>query len=90
MREKMGSTYRLNQMSLEVSGKKSYSSAQLCENLWNVTETAEYLSVSPKTVYDWVHKREIPYVKAKRLLRFQPTEIANWLQNGGHNGNRRN
>lgn len=63
-------------------------SSRLFENLWNVMDTAAFLSVSEKTIYDWVHKREIPFVKVKRLLRFRPTEIAKWLQkNGGQNGN---
>ncbi len=61
----------------------------LFENLWTVTETAEFLRVSEKTIYDWVYRREIPFIKLKRLLRFRPTEIAKWLQIGGHNGNRR-
>lgn len=56
------------------------------ENLWTVEETAKYLRVSNKTIYDWVHKRQIPFLKLKRLLRFSPNEIAKWLSNGGHNG----
>lgn len=55
------------------------------ENFWTVTETAEFLNVSPKTIYDWVHKREIPFHKLKRLLRFRRSEIEKWLAgNGGH------
>ncbi len=55
------------------------------ENFWTVTETAHFLKVSPKTIYDWVHKREIPFHKIKRLLRFKPSEIEKWLaENGGH------
>ncbi len=55
------------------------------ENFWTVTETAEFLNVSPKTIYDWVHKREIPFHKLKRLLRFRRSEIEKWLTgNGGH------
>ncbi len=60
----------------------------LFENLWTVTDTAEFLKVSEKTVYDWVHKKQVPFVKINRLLRFQPGEIKKWLQNGGHYGDR--
>ncbi len=60
------------------------------EILWTVEETAKYLRVSNKTIYDWVHKRQIPFLKLKRLLRFSPNEIAKWLSNGGHYVNRFN
>ena len=62
--------------------------SQLFENLWTVTDTADFLKVSEKTIYDWVYKREIPFIKLRRLLRFRPSEIAKWLHSGGHNGNR--
>lgn len=58
------------------------------QNLWTVTDTANFLKVSKKTVYDWVHKRQIPFIKVRRLLRFKPEEIAKWLHTGGHYGNR--
>lgn len=57
------------------------------ENLWTVTETAGHLKVSPKTIYDWVHKRQIPFVKVNRLVRFRLSEIEKWLLKGGHYGN---
>lgn len=59
----------------------------LFENLWTVTDTAEYLKVSEKTIYDWVYKRQIPFHKCNRLLRFRPSEIAKWFSKGGHYGN---
>lgn len=49
------------------------------ENFWTVEDLAEHLKVSEKTVYDWVHKREVPFVKVRRLLRFKPSEIDRWL-----------
>lgn len=58
------------------------------QNLWTVTDVANFLKVSEKTVYDWVHKRQIPFVKVRRLLRFKPEEIAKWLHIGGHYGSR--
>lgn len=51
----------------------------ILENLMTVTDLAEHLQVSEKTIYDWVHKREIPFKKAGRLLRFRPSEIEKWL-----------
>ena len=59
------------------------------ENFWTVTDLAEYLSVREKTVYDWVHKREIPFQKVNRLLRFRPSDIEKWLSSkGGSHVNR--
>ncbi|MEO0124516.1 MAG: helix-turn-helix domain-containing protein [candidate division WOR-3 bacterium] len=39
------------------------------------------LSVKQKTIYDWVHKNAIPYVKLGRLVRFDENEIKRWLEN---------
>ena len=53
---------------------------QFFENFWTVTDLVEHLKVSPKTVYDWVHRRVIPFHKIRgRLLRFRPSEIEKWL-----------
>ena len=68
---------------------KEIKSNSIFENLWTVIETANFLNVSDKTIYDWVHKRQIPFLKVNRLLRFRPSEVAEWLQTGGHYGNRR-
>jgi len=60
------------------------------EKFWTVTDLAEYLRVSPKTIYDWVHQRVIPFHKVRgTLLRFKPSEIERWLsEEGGRNGNK--
>jgi excisionase family DNA binding protein len=60
---------------------------QFFEIFWTVTDLAEHLKVSPKTIYDWVHRRVIPFHKLRgRLVRFRPSEIEKWLSNeGGHN-----
>jgi len=55
----------------------------LFEKLWTVEELSEFLQVSDKTIYDWVHKKSIPYQKINRLLRFRPSEIEKWLSNQG-------
>lgn len=43
--------------------------------LTNLKQTAEILGVSPKTVYYWVSRREIPFLKIGRHLRFQVPEV---------------
>jgi len=55
----------------------------LFEKFWTVEELSEHLKVSVKTIYDWVHKRTIPYQKINRLLRFRPSEIEKWLSKQG-------
>ncbi|MEK6706544.1 MAG: helix-turn-helix domain-containing protein [Bdellovibrionota bacterium] len=58
---------------------------QIFDNrLWTVTDVADYLQVSEKTVYDWVHRRVIPFIKVNnRLLRFESVEIKKWLSHKG-------
>lgn len=52
-------------------------------NLWNTKKVASYLSVPEKTIRDWVFKRQIPVKRVKRLVRFSPAEINQWVENGG-------
>jgi excisionase family DNA binding protein len=49
-------------------------------NLITPTEMAPALGVSRPTVYAWVSKNLIPYVKLQGLVRFEPLEIAAWLK----------
>lgn len=47
-------------------------------SLWTVNEVASYLSVSTRTVRDWVYRKVIPYRKVGKNLRFHPHEIERW------------
>jgi excisionase family DNA binding protein len=50
--------------------------------LMDVKTLSSLLSVKPKTIYDWVHKDYIPYIKlGRRLVRFDADEIRKWLEN---------
>lgn len=61
-----------------VSGQRS--SAPFIDNpLWSVTRLAEYLDVPAATIRDWVYKRQIPFMKAGRLVRFNPSDVQKWL-----------
>lgn len=46
--------------------------------LWTINDVAEYLSVSIRTVQDWVYKKTIPYRKVGRGVRFNIAEIERW------------
>ena len=43
-----------------------------------VEEVAELLRVSPRSVYDWVSQRQIPFHKAGRRTIFLLDEILAW------------
>jgi excisionase family DNA binding protein len=48
--------------------------------LWNVREVAEFLGLSPGTVYHMVSEGRIPVVRiSARCIKFRPSEIENWL-----------
>jgi len=42
-------------------------------------EIALYLKVSPKSVYYWVARNEIPYLRVGRHLRFDLSQVIKWL-----------
>ena len=46
----------------------------------DIAGVAERLGVRPKTIYAWVHMRQIPYVKMGRLVKFDPKDIDAWIQ----------
>jgi len=48
-----------------------------------VREVADGLSVSPRTVRNWVSQRRIPHARTGRALRFHRVRIEEWLAGGG-------
>ena len=47
--------------------------------LISVGEVADVLGVSIQTIYSWVSKRRLPFVKVGRRTLFQPVEIERWI-----------
>lgn len=47
--------------------------------LWDVNTVAEMLGVQVRHVRRLVSERRIPFIKWGHLLRFDPTEIEQWL-----------
>ena len=47
--------------------------------LLNITTLADHLGVTPRHVRRLIAERRIPYLKWGRLIRFDPDEIADWL-----------
>ncbi|HVA67189.1 MAG TPA: helix-turn-helix domain-containing protein [Elusimicrobiota bacterium] len=51
------------------------------QGFMTVDAVARHLSVSRRTVYEWVSQRRIPFYKiGGTLLRFQPDEIERWTR----------
>ncbi len=48
--------------------------------LVNVDDVAQQLGVKIKTIYGWVHARQIPFVKVGRLVRFDLIDVNSWLR----------
>ena len=56
---------------------------RLIENLMNYRELSCWLAVPVATLEKWVHRREIPFLKAGRHVRFDRCEVKMWLQKNG-------
>jgi excisionase family DNA binding protein len=50
------------------------------DTYWKVNEVAAAIQVSEQTIYRYVAKREIPYHKLSRTVRFKPSEIESWME----------
>jgi excisionase family DNA binding protein len=49
------------------------------EQHWSTKELAKRLDVKESTVRSWVFKKQIPFVKIGRLVRFKEKSIQKWL-----------
>jgi excisionase family DNA binding protein len=49
-------------------------------HLLTIKEVAEILGVTERHVRRLVHERRIPYLKWGHLIRFDPADIAEWLE----------
>lgn len=50
------------------------------EKLLTARQVSELLEVKVSTVYDWISRGRIPYVKVGRLVRFKKTDIFRWIE----------
>ena len=51
----------------------------MADPLWDVTECARQLCLARPTIYAWVHRKRIPFLKLGNRVLFQPREIESWL-----------
>jgi excisionase family DNA binding protein len=47
--------------------------------LVNVSEAAQFLAVSPSTLYGWVWQRRIAYIKVGRAVRFDMADLERFV-----------
>jgi excisionase family DNA binding protein len=48
-----------------------------------IREVAGILRLSEQTIQRYVLKREIPYLKIRKVIRFRPADIEAWAEKGG-------
>lgn len=51
----------------------------LNERLLTAPEVAKLLNVEVATIYAWAQRRQIPFQKVGRVLRFDPLKLEQWL-----------
>ena len=50
------------------------------EKLLTKKDVLEMLGIKESTLYTWVHRKKIPYIKlGKRCLRFRENDILEWI-----------
>ena len=49
-------------------------------NLLTAIQLGEYLSISPKTIFQWAKQSRLPVIRMGSALRFDPRAIAIWLR----------
>jgi excisionase family DNA binding protein len=50
-------------------------------------QLSDWLGVPVSTIQKWVHRREIPYCKAGRHVRFEAGKVIEWLRRNGDHSN---
>ena len=43
-------------------------------------ELSEYLGISIQTIYEWTSQRRIPFIKVKRLVKFDIMVVDDWMK----------
>ena len=55
------------------------------ERLLTTQEVAARCRVAPQTVFNWVNKGHLKALRAGRVLRFRPSDVESFLENGNVN-----
>lgn len=52
------------------------------QHLVTIAQLSRALQIPEKTLRDWVYKRQIPFLKVGKLIRFRVSEIESWISQG--------
>jgi excisionase family DNA binding protein len=52
--------------------------------LLTIDEAAEFTRLAKQTLYDYIHRRKVPYLKAGKRVLFRKSELDVWLNTGGN------
>jgi len=53
------------------------------DHLLTIEEAAKFLKVAVTTIYDYVHRREIPHSKIRKRLYFSKAALVEWINTSG-------
>ncbi len=56
---------------------------QRAEPWYSLEEIAKHLGVSKETIYRWLERGTIPAHRVGKLWKFKPSDIDQWVMNGG-------
>ena len=48
--------------------------------LMGVQEVAQFIGISPNTVYLWTRQGKLPFFKLGKLLKFRIKDVEDWLE----------
>jgi excisionase family DNA binding protein len=52
----------------------------ILEELFTADELSKHLLVNKQTIYNWVAKKKVPYIKlGGKLIRFKMSHVKDWL-----------
>jgi len=64
---------------LNTGSNKLFDNTIILNSFLTINELSIWLNVKTKTLYNMVHTKSIPYLKAGQLLRFRKEDIEKWL-----------
>ena len=50
--------------------------------IFSINEAANFLNLSPQTLYGFTSKRKIPFIKKGKKLYFKVADLEKWLETG--------
>ena len=69
-----------DRMALGQGGRAQRDDGSQLPRLLDITMLADHLGVTSRHVRRLIAERRIPYLKWGRLIRFDPSEVADWLE----------